>query len=105
MYKRQVFDILSTLGIVTWCAAMIWGSYTEALTRFMNWERFGSAWNPPIPATLKPLILITMIIVTIQAISNLIHDWNKDPETFDIESEVDINIQEIKRAQDALNKD
>ncbi len=102
---RRLFDTMATLGIVTWCGAMIWGSYTEALTRFLRWERFGTYWDPPIPATMKPLILIAMILITIQAISNLIYDWNKEPEEFDIEDEVDINIEEIKRAQEALNKD
>jgi len=103
-WVRHVFDVLSTVGIVIFCFATIWGGYGEAVAKFMRWERFGTAWNPPIPATMKPLILITLTIVTIQAISNLIFDWHKDPESHDVTEDIDINIEEIKRAQDLAEK-
>jgi len=32
---------------------------------------------------MKPLILITLVIMSLQAISNLIHDWNREPEVHD----------------------
>lgn len=98
-WLRRTFDVISTLCIVIFCLAVIWGGYGDAITKMMRWERFGSAWNPPIPATMKPLILLTLLITTIQAVSNLIYDWNRDPEHIDITDEVDINIEEIKRAQ------
>lgn len=98
-WLRKTFDVVSTLFIVIFCLAVIWGGYGDAISKLMRWERFGSAWNPPIPATMKPLILLTLLITTIQAVSNLIYDWHQDPEPVDIADEVDINIEEIKRAQ------
>ena len=76
---RQTFDVICTLCVVIFAGALIWGGYTEAFDKLMRWERFGTAWNPPIPATLKPAILLTLAILAIQSVSNLIADWNKDP--------------------------
>jgi hypothetical protein len=44
----------------------------------MRWETFGTAWDPPIPATMKPLILVTATLMAIQAVANLIADWNRE---------------------------
>ena len=75
---RRLFDVISTVCFCLFAFGIIWGGFNEALTRLLNWERFGTAFNPPIPATIKPLILITMVIMALQAISNLINDWSKD---------------------------
>lgn len=96
---RRFFDILSTLCIILFCLAVIYGGFGEAYAKLMRWEKFGTAWDPPIPATMKPLILITLSFVTIQAVSNLINDWNRPPEHLDITDETDLDIEEIKRAQ------
>ena len=60
--------------------ALVKGGIPDASRAFLKWERFGTAWDPPIPAVLKPLILISMILITLQAINNLIVDWNKPKE-------------------------
>ncbi|WP_424985313.1 TRAP transporter small permease subunit [Microbulbifer sp. S227A] len=104
-WLRHLFDLLSTLAIIIFCLAVIWGGYGEAYAKFMRWERFGTAWDPPIPATMKPLILITLTLVTIQAVSNLINDWNKEPESHDVTDEIDIAIEEVKRAQGQADHD
>ena len=72
---KKLCDVISTTGIVLFAAATVWGGYGEALRRLMAWERFGTAWNPPIPATMKSLILIAVVAVALQAVSNLITDW------------------------------
>ena len=77
-WLRKTFDVISTICIVIFAVALIWGSYDEAVRKFLTWERFGTKFDPPIPATLKPLILITMALLALQAISNLIYDWNTD---------------------------
>lgn len=79
-WLQRVFDVISTLCICTFAAAVIYGGYGEARDKFLRWETFGTAWDPPIPATLKPLILLTVLIVAIQAVSNLIYDWSRDKE-------------------------
>ena len=79
-WVQRLFDVISTALICVFTIALIWGGAGEAYAKLMRWEKFGTAWDPPIPATIKPLILITLVAISIQAISNLIHDWNKEPE-------------------------
>jgi len=61
-------------------AAIVYGGFNEAWQKLMRWETFGTAWDPPIPATMKPLLLVTVSLVALQAVANLISDWNKEPE-------------------------
>lgn len=89
---QKVFDIISTLLICLFAAAIVWGGYNEAVTKFFRWETFGTAWDPPIPATIKPLILITVVLIGLQSISNLIHDWHKGKIVHEIADEVAIDM-------------
>lgn len=89
---QRLFDCISTLFICLFALALIWGGFGEAWQKLMRWETFGTAWDPPIPATLKPAVLIIVSLVAIQAVSNLIHDWNK---TKVVHSPAD-DIDEIK---------
>ena len=90
-WLRRTCDVISVFCIVVFAVALIWGGFDEALRKFLTWERFGTKFDPPIPATLKPLILITMAILALQAISNLIFDWNTDQG----ESQLDENASEL----------
>ena len=87
---QKVFDIISTLLICLFAAAIVWGGYNEAVTKFFRWETFGTAFDPPIPATIKPLILITLVLLALQSVSNLIFDWNREPVSHDPADEVDL---------------
>lgn len=78
---QRVCDVISTSLICLFAAAMLWGSWNEARDKFLRWETFGTAFDPPIPATLKPLILLVMVLVALQAVANLIADWRKGPES------------------------
>ncbi len=77
---QRALDIISTLLIVLFAAALVWGGFNEARDKLLRWETFGTAFDPPIPATLKPLILLIVCLVALQAVSNLIHDWNRPKE-------------------------
>jgi TRAP-type C4-dicarboxylate transport system permease small subunit len=77
---QRVFDIVSLICVWLFAAALIWGGFGEAYAKLMRWETFGTAWDPPIPATIKPLILVTLVVLALQALSNLIYDWNREPE-------------------------
>jgi len=94
-WLQRVFDILSVVCVCIFTIAVIWGGYGEAYAKFMRWETFGTAFDPPIPATIKPLILITMILLSLQAISNLIYDWNREPESHDPADELDLPPGEV----------
>ena len=95
-WLQRVFDSFSALCIAIFAACVIWGGFGEAYTKLMRWETFGTAWDPPIPATMKPLILITVVLISIQTVSNLIQDWNRGREVEDVLDEVDIDVEEIK---------
>jgi TRAP-type mannitol/chloroaromatic compound transport system permease small subunit len=79
-WVQRIFDTLSTIFICVFAAAVVYGGTTEAWQKLMRWETFGTAWDPPIPATIKPLILVTLVVLALQALSNLIYDWNREPE-------------------------
>ena len=77
-WMQRVFDILSTLFICVFAGAVVYGGFNEAYDKVMRWETFGTAWDPPIPATMKPLVLIVVVLTALQAVSNLIADWNRE---------------------------
>lgn len=75
LWLKRLFDVLSTLCVAIFAFAVIWGGFGEAKAKFWRWETFGTAFDPPIPATNKPLILTMMFFLTLQALSNLVRDW------------------------------
>jgi len=74
---QRVLDVFGTVCVVIFCYAVVSGYGKTALKKFETWELYGSAWNPPIPAVMKPLICIVCAWMAVQAISNLIMDWSK----------------------------
>jgi len=78
-WLQRVFDLISTTCIVIFGAMVIHGGFREAVAKFNRWETFGTAWDPPIPATMKPAIIIVSGLIIAQAVSNLIRDWNEAP--------------------------
>ena len=42
------------------------------MIKFYRWEMFGTAFDPPIPATVQPMVLIVVALVALQAIINTI---------------------------------
>ena len=73
--RLQVFcDVLATLVVVAYAAMMIVAGFDVAWKTLVTWERFGTFWNPPIPATVKPLVLIATALVAVQAVNNLLID-------------------------------
>ena len=101
-WLRKFFDVLSTVLIILWVAATIWGGFNEAWEALITWERFDSAWAPPIPAITQPLVLLITLIVGIQAVSNLIMDWNEEGDGMEVD-EMQAEIEELKRAQGLLD--
>jgi TRAP-type C4-dicarboxylate transport system permease small subunit len=89
---QRVLDSISTLLICVFAAAVVWGGFNEAYQKVMRWETFGTAWDPPIPATMKPLILIVVVLMAMQAVSNLIYDWNRKKQAHEIVDDIPIDI-------------
>lgn len=93
-WLQRVFDTISTVLIVTFAFFLIYGGYGEAFDKFYRWETFGTAFDPPIPATLKPMVLLVVGLVAIQAVVNLISDWNAEEVHYGGE---DLDEEEIER--------
>ena len=77
---QRIFDLISTIIIVVFAAAVIYGGFEDAHRSFINWERFATYWDPPIPATMKPLTLICIFLIALQSVNNLIIDWKNPKE-------------------------
>jgi hypothetical protein len=60
-------------------------------------ETFGTAWDPPLPGTVKPFLLIAIILVAVQAISNLIADWNREAADLHADEIDETEIETIRR--------
>lgn len=71
---QLAFDVIAALVVVAYAGMMIVAGFDVALDTLLRWERFGTYWNPPIPATIKPLVLIATFLVAIQAVNNLFVD-------------------------------
>jgi TRAP-type C4-dicarboxylate transport system permease small subunit len=100
-WMQKSSDILSLFLIWFFTFAMVWGGFDDALRRFLRMETFGTAWDPPIPGIVKPAILIIICLVALQALSNIISDWNKAPEHH---SSDDIDETEIENIRRTLEK-
>lgn len=97
-WVQRTFDSFSCLLIVTFAFALVYGSYKQVfVNKLYKWELYGSAFNPPIPATLQPMVLIMISLVAAQAVLNLFADWNKEPEVHTDEPDQD-EIEMLKRA-------
>ncbi len=73
---RRAADALSCALTCVFCFAVIWGGFNEAHAKLMRWEGIGTAWNPPIPAVMLPLILLVAAALAAQSVVNLLSDWN-----------------------------
>ncbi len=102
-WLQHVCDVISTTLIVTFAFFLVYGGYGEALAKFGRWETFGTAFDPPIPATIKPMVLFIVSLVAIQSIVNLITDWNDEPVVHSAAD--DIDEDEIERLKKAVGAD
>lgn len=79
-WAQHVCDIIWVGLLCMFAFFLVFGSFKQVfIVKFYRWEMFGTAFDPPIPATIQPMILITICLITLQAIMNLITDWNIDP--------------------------
>jgi TRAP-type mannitol/chloroaromatic compound transport system permease small subunit len=98
-WLQHVCDVISTVLIVMFAFFLVYGGYGEAFAKFGRWETFGTAFDPPIPATIKPTVLFIVSLVAIQAVVNLISDWNTEPVTHSAADDIDEDeIAALKKA-------
>ncbi|WP_204115302.1 TRAP transporter small permease subunit [Shimia biformata] len=99
-WAQRTCDTISVLLILTFAFFLVYGGYGEAFDKFYRWETFGTAFDPPIPATLKPAVLIVISLVAVQAVINLISDWNAEPVEHSAAD--DIDEDELRRLREAV---
>ncbi len=99
-WLQHVFDIISVFLIWVFAFFVIFGSFKQVfVTKFYKWEMFGTAFDPPIPATIQPMILIIVALIAIQSLINLISDWNLEPSQHTVIDEFDEDeLEAIKRS-------
>ncbi len=103
-FIQHIFDMLSLLMIWVFAVALVFGSYKQVfVNKFYKWEMFGTAFDPPIPATVQPFILIMVVLIAIQATANLFADWNKDGATRSAHDEIDEDELEALRKAAGAN--
>ena len=86
---QRTFDSISTLLIAAFAFFLVYGGYGEALDKLHRWETFGTAFDPPLPATVKPMILMVVVLVAVQSVINLVSDWNAEPVTHTVADDID----------------
>lgn len=96
-WLQKTADVVSTLLLLGFTFSLVWGGFADAKTRLLRMETFGTAWDPPIPGIVKPAILLIIILVAIQALSNLIADWKKMPEHHSYDEVDETEIENIRR--------
>ena len=102
-WLQRVFDCISTFLIVLFAFFLFYGGYGEAFDKFYRWETFGTAFDPPIPATIKPTVLFVVTMVAVQSVINLISDWNAEPVMHSAAD--DIDQDELDRIRAAVGEE
>ena len=98
-WLQHICDVISTVLIVTFAFFLVYGGYGEAFAKFGRWETFGTAFDPPIPATIKPTVLFIVSLVSVQAVINLVSDWNDEPVIHSAADDIDEDeIARLKKA-------
>ena len=99
-WLQHTFDVISVLLLDIFAVFLVYGSYKQVfVTKFYNWEMFGTAFDPPIPATVQPMILIVVALIAIQATINLFADWNLEPTTHSAADDIDEDeLEALKKA-------
>lgn len=78
-WLQRIFDLITLVCCLTFCLGIAWFGAPSSWQSLMNWEPFGTAWNPPIPATVKPLIVLTTGLMALYAIINCVKRFRGIP--------------------------
>jgi len=99
-WMQHIFATIWAFLLAVFTFFMVFGSYKQVfVTKFYKWEMWGTAFDPPIPATIQPMILIMVVLISIQAIINLISDWNNEPVVHTAADDIDEQeLAAIKRS-------
>ena len=71
-WLQRVFDFISLCCVIVFCGGVAWFGAPTSWQALVTWERFGTAWNPPIPAVVKPMIVICAGVMVLLAVRNFL---------------------------------
>ena len=99
-WMQHLFDVIWVFLLAVFAFFLVFGSYKQVfVTKFYKWEMWGTAFDPPIPATIQPMVLIVVVLIAIQAVINLIADWDKEPVVHTAADDIDEDdLKAIKRS-------
>lgn len=83
--KKRVLDMLTVTLTGVAFVALAYATYEPALEAIMRTERTGSAFNPPMPAILKPVLFFASCLGAMQSAANLILVLRGEPLGDDIQ--------------------
>ena len=65
------FDIVTSLLALVYLAAFGWFAYEMAWISIENWEVGGSAWAQPTPVVVKVAMVLGVVLMVVQMLSNI----------------------------------
>ena len=71
-FVRRIFDLVTLLSTLVFCGGLAYFGAPTAWRALITFERFGTAWNPPIPAIVKPAVVVAAALMAGLAIVNFI---------------------------------
>ncbi|WP_280570608.1 TRAP transporter small permease [Chromohalobacter sp. 296-RDG] len=69
---QRILDVLQCFFIVGFSLTIGYFGAPEAWKALIHTERFGTAWNAPIPMTIKPLLVLCGLAMAVLAVRNLL---------------------------------
>lgn len=69
---KRVLDVVTLILTALAFAALAYATFEPAHEALVRMERTGSAFNPPMPALLKPILFISAILGVVQSLANLV---------------------------------
>jgi len=81
---RRIFDAVALSCTLVFCGGLAWFGFPTSWRALVTWERFGTAWNPPIPAVIKPLIVVVAVAMALFAIVNFVRGGRRRDPTDDL---------------------
>lgn len=75
---RRIFDTTTLACTLIFCGTTIWFGGPTAWSALLRWERYGTAWNPPIPAIIQPLIVVAAGAMAVFAVLNFLRAWRRN---------------------------
>jgi len=71
-WLQRIFDFIGLCCVIVFCGGVAWFGAPTSWRALVTWERFGTAWNPPIPAVVKPAIVVCAALMVLFAIRNFV---------------------------------